>query len=229
MKRCCTCKIEKELSSFGRLKSSKDGYRHDCKSCRSEYIKRNRLKIKEYKKDYYTNNKDIIISKNKKYYEENKEKIDSYVKDYWTLDENKNRRKINYKKWKSVNIDHIKEYKKSYYKNVTMTCPSKRLKCSIRSSVKRLIKNKSKSTENIVGCSYEHLIKHIESKFESWMSWDNYGKYNGDFNYGWDIDHIIPISYAKNDEDLIRLNHYTNLQPLCSKINRDIKNNRIKY
>lgn len=67
----------------------------------------------------------------------------------------------------------------------------------------------------------------MESKFEDWMSWDNQGLYNGELNYGWDIDHIIPISTAKNEEDIIRLNHYTNLQPLCSKVNRDIKRDTI--
>lgn len=55
------------------------------------------------------------------------------------------------------------------------------------------------------------------------MTWENYGKYNGELEYGWDIDHIIPLSSAKNEDDLLRLNHYTNLQPLCSKVNRDIK------
>lgn len=55
------------------------------------------------------------------------------------------------------------------------------------------------------------------------MNWDNYGKYNGTINFGWDIDHIIPLCNAKTEEDVIRLNHYTNLQPLCSKVNRDIK------
>ena len=55
------------------------------------------------------------------------------------------------------------------------------------------------------------------------MSWDNYGKYNGKNSFGWDIDHIIPISSAVNESEVIKLNHFTNLQPLCSKINRDIK------
>ena len=55
------------------------------------------------------------------------------------------------------------------------------------------------------------------------MSWDNYGKYNGEFNYGWDIDHIKPISSAKTKEEIIKLNHYTNLRPLCSKENLDKK------
>lgn len=41
--------------------------------------------------------------------------------------------------------------------------------------------------------------------------------------------HIIPISSATNEEELIKLNHYTNLQPLCSKVNRDIKKDKIEY
>ena len=48
-------------------------------------------------------------------------------------------------------------------------------------------------------------------------------------NNGWDIDHIIPLTSAINEEDLIKLNHYTNLKPLCSKINRDIKRNNLEY
>ena len=61
------------------------------------------------------------------------------------------------------------------------------------------------------------------------MTWDNYGKYNGEFNCGWDIDHIIPTMVAKTEEDLIKLNHYTNMQPLCSKINRDIKKDSVTW
>jgi len=61
------------------------------------------------------------------------------------------------------------------------------------------------------------------------MNWDNYGLYNGELNFGWDIDHIVPISTAKTKEEIIKLNHYENLQPLCSKINRDIKRDKIEY
>jgi hypothetical protein len=59
------------------------------------------------------------------------------------------------------------------------------------------------------------------------MTWENRGLYNGELNYGWDIDHIIPLDTAETIQDIIRLNHYTNLQPLCSKVNRDIKKNII--
>ena len=65
----------------------------------------------------------------------------------------------------------------------------------------------------------------MESKFENWMSWNNRGLYNGELMHGWDIDHVIPISLAKTEEELLKLNHYSNLQPLCSKINRDVKRN----
>ena len=59
------------------------------------------------------------------------------------------------------------------------------------------------------------------------MNWENYGKYNGTEGFGWDLDHIIPISSAKTEEDVIRLNHYTNLRPLCSYINRVIKRDKV--
>jgi hypothetical protein len=52
------------------------------------------------------------------------------------------------------------------------------------------------------------------------MNWDNRGLYNGQRNYGWDIDHIIPLATAKTIEDVIKLNHYTNLRPRCSYLNR---------
>ena len=60
------------------------------------------------------------------------------------------------------------------------------------------------------------------------MTWENYGKYNGELNYGWDIDHIIPISNTITENDIYNLSNYMNLQPLCSRVNRDIKKNKIE-
>jgi len=97
----------------------------------------------------------------------------------------------------------------------------------IRISIKRCGYSKKSKTYTILGCTYEHLKTHIENRFESWMSWDNWGKYNGTFQYGWDIDHIIPISTAQSEDEIIRLNHYTNLQPLDGYVNRYIKKNKI--
>ena len=43
------------------------------------------------------------------------------------------------------------------------------------------------------------------------MSWENQGK--------WHIDHITPLSSAKTEEEVYRLCHYTNLQPLWAEDN----------
>jgi hypothetical protein len=76
---------------------------------------------------------------------------------------------------------------------------------------------KSKSYE-IIGCSYEYLYNHIEAQFVDGMTWDNRNL--------WHIDHIIPISHAKSEQDIIKLSHYTNLQPLWAADNIR-KSNRI--
>ena len=47
------------------------------------------------------------------------------------------------------------------------------------------------------------------------MTFENHGFGEGK----WNIDHIIPISLAQNKNDIIKLNHYTNLQPLWWKDN----------
>ena len=82
---------------------------------------------------------------------------------------------------------------------------------------------KNSHTTEILGCNFKHFKSYLESKFEDWMSWENYGLYNGELNFGWDIDHKIPMTSCKTEDDVFKLNNYLNLQPLCSKINRDIK------
>jgi len=104
---------------------------------------------------------------------------------------------------------------------------------NITKSIRRAFKKKgivnSKTVCQILGCSYQDFKIYIESKFESWMNWDNYGLYNGQLNHGWDLDHIVPKSIAKTEEDILKLNHYTNFTPLCSKTNRDIKKNKLDF
>ena len=70
-----------------------------------------------------------------------------------------------------------------------------------------------------LGCSWEEFQDHIQSQFYDRaetgekMTFENHGY------YGWHLDHIIPISSAKTEEDVIRLSHYTNFQPLWSEDN----------
>lgn len=225
MKICGKCKVEKGLNFFGKSSNSKDGHRWDCKECRSKYALENKEKLSKYKHEYYLKNKEKCDKINKKWYLDNIEKKKEYDKEY--SDINKENRKKSNKKWREENGDKRREYKRNYYKLVTTKDNLKRLKHTIRSSIRSsfILEKKSVKTIQILGCSFEEFKSYIESKFESWMTWENRGLYNGELKYGWDIDHIIPISSAKTKEEVIELNHYTNLQPLCSCINRDIKRN----
>ena len=44
------------------------------------------------------------------------------------------------------------------------------------------------------------------------MCWNNYGD--------WQVDHITPLASAQTKEDLVKLCHYSNLQPLWAFDNR---------
>ena len=131
--------------------------------------------------------------------------------------------------YNATNKDHRNKYKREYNKKRFYSDDLFRLKCNIRSLFGKTFIwkgfTKQSKTNQLLGCTYEELKTYLESKFEPWMNWGNRGLYNGELNYGWDIDHIIPTSKATCSEDLIKLNHYSNLQPLCSKVNRDIKRN----
>lgn len=137
--------------------------------------------------------------------------------------------------YKHSNICKLCKYNKWVYRESKRKKedPIYRFKSGIRSRISIIFKrggfSKKSSTFNILGCSFNELTIYLESKFESWMTWENRGLYNGKLNYGWDLDHIIPLSLAKTEYEIIKLNHYTNLQPLCSKINRDVKKNNTNY
>jgi hypothetical protein len=82
-----------------------------------------------------------------------------------------------------------------------------RILCSIR----RMGYTKKSKTLEILGCTWEFFKSYIEQRFKEGMSWENHGK--------WHFDHIVPISSAKSEKDVIKLNHYTNLRPLWAKDN----------
>jgi hypothetical protein len=234
MKECSCCKIVKPLIEFKPRKLSKDGYHNQCLIC-----------IKEKDRIYYENNKESILEKCKKYRsvspkkdrssyiknyrEKNKDKLKEYRKNRYL--NNKDKENEYNKNYRLNNKDYFREYDNSYKKNRMNKDIVFKLGRNIRglitSSINKKGFKKNTKTFNILGCSFEEFKTYLESKFEPWMNWDNKGLYNGELNYGWDIDHIIPSSSAKDEDDVIRLNHYTNLQPLCSKVNRDIKKDKI--
>lgn len=190
-----------------------------------QYRLENKDKINNRNKKYYDQNKNIIIEKNIEYVKNNFEKTKEYKKK-WAI-KNKEKIKETQKKWREENKHLIKQKHEIKMKNDPIYAITCNLRKAILKSFRELAFSKNSNTVEILGCSFKEFKTYLESKFESWMSWNNRGLYNGTFNYGWDVDHIIPLNTAKTIEDVIKLNHYTNLQPLCSKVNRDIKRNKV--
>jgi hypothetical protein len=91
-----------------------------------------------------------------------------------------------------------------------------KLTCNVRCRVKNFLNSKNivknNKTFNIVGCSPEFLKEHLENQFTNGMSWDLMGQQIH-------IDHIIPLSSANTEEEIYKLCHYTNLQPLWAEDN----------
>ena len=197
---CSKCKEEKIVSSFYKDKRVKDRFRSKCKKCclidSYDYENRNPNVVKNKTLKYRKNNQDKIKLTNKKWREKNSD----YIKEKMKI-------------WRNNNKNHIKEYKKNKYNNDYLYKLTKNVRCRVNTY---LIKNnitKKNKTFDIVGCTPQFLKEHLESQFKDGMSWDNYGV------YGWHIDHIIPLSSAKNEEELYKLCHHTNLQPLWAKDN----------
>jgi hypothetical protein len=87
--------------------------------------------------------------------------------------------------------------------------PVIKLAHNVRSRLRKSIKHKNAKSCALLGCSWNELKLHLESKFTKEMSWNNYGKY-------WEIDHIIRLANfdLTDPEQLKKACHYTNLQPL---------------
>ena len=150
-----------------------------------------------------------ILEKRKDNYSNNKEKKLEYQKEY-----------------ASLNKEKISAYKMEYQRNRRLTDPVYKLKYVvgrlIRNSLKCKGLSKNKRSKDILGCTIEFFKVYIEERFIDDMSWENYGT-------NWDIDHKIPLATATTEEDVLKLNHYTNLQPLDSYINRNVKRDKIDF
>lgn len=150
----------------------------------------------------------------KKYNESNKDKKKEYNSNYY---------KNNKDKYKNYNKSKRKRKSYPYIKNRRSIDPLYKLTCNIRNLIKNSVANqgysKKSKTYEILCMTYDDFKIYIESKFLDGMSWNNYGE--------WHLDHIIPISMAKSEEEIILLNHYTNFQPLWAKDNLKKSNSLI--
>lgn len=107
---CKKCGRELPLSEFYKGKTYKDGHKNECKECFNQ-------QRKQYKKQYYLDNKETILEHQKQYRQEHKEEIAEYFKQY--RQEHKveiaERRKQYFKQYYLDNKDVIAEQQKQYH------------------------------------------------------------------------------------------------------------------
>lgn len=183
-------------------------YRATRKEKHDQWRKENKEHIKEYRKIYIEKNKDAIRENAKEYWGNNPDKMKA-----------KNAR--GWKKHKAKRT--LKNYQR---KKVRLkTDPFFKLRETMRNRLRTHLRSKGlkkhQSSLKYFGAEWEVIRKHIENQFEDWMTWDNHGMHT------WHIDHIIPVSKATTEEELMRLFHYTNLQPLKAENNWS-KNDKFK-
>ena len=227
MKKCSKCKELKPLTEFYKDKRTESGLYSGCKKCHNKYKKElgyykdYRIKKPEYYKDYRRKNKDHL----RRYYREYRRnwikqnpEIREYQREYqreWRK-QNQEKKQEQNKEYRKNNPKKYREYKKEYRKKVSKI-PSYRINTSISLGIWKSLKgNKSgRRWETLTGYTLEDLMKHLESQFEPWMSWDNYGK--------WHIDHIKPKSLFKyenaEDPEFKKCWALENLQPLEAREN----------
>lgn len=190
MKKCSKCNQIKSRDDFYKRESSKDGLRSHCKECIR--LNKNVSAKRDYDHCRYVENKEFIDTRAVNYYHKHKEEKARYDKSI--RQQTYEKRRIRY----STDLNY-------------------KITCNLRSRLHVALKRnkKHKNTMDLLGCSIDEFIKHIELKFDHNMCWNDVmtGKIH--------IDHIRPCSSFdltnKSQQEICF--HYSNLQPLWAKDN----------
>ncbi len=148
-------------------------------------------------KSYRSKNETKTSEYNRMYKAEHKQEVDEYNKKY------------NIEKRDMIQARQNKQHRERRCYDTQY-----KMACLMRSRFNKLVKNKSDSIKNILGCHYGDLAKWFEFQFKPGMSHENHGSH-------WHVDHIIPCARfnLESVEEQIKCCHWTNLRPLECKIN----------
>ena len=110
-------------------------------------------------------------------------------------------------------VKHAEWMKATNYNKRRREDPVEKERERSRSLIRGFVRNRSfpknpRTSCDVIqslGCSWSELESHFESLFYGGMTWENLSE--------WTIDHIIPLSIAECAEDVLELNHFTNLRP----------------
>ncbi len=226
----CTgeCGVVKELNKDNfRWRNDKKNYVAKCLLCEKDYsIKYNKKFSKENGKRFYNKNRDKLKISKKQWRKNNPEKTKEIQK------KSDLKRKDLKKEYRQNNKEHFRNYKREYEKNRLNNDIIYKLHSNIARSIRQNLKNnnliKNKSINELLPYTSNELKQYLESQFEPWMTWNNYGKYNSktwndndQSTWTWQIDHIIPKSTFEinNDDEFLKCWDLSNLRPYSAKQN----------
>lgn len=144
-------------------------------------------------------------------HEKNPEKAKAYGRLYRTRDRER------YLAMRRAKNQRHKQAARKYERERWRVDEVYRLRCRLRWFLRMGIRGHIKAAPalELLGCSIEDFRIYLESKFESGMSWENYGK------NGWHIDHIMPCAIfdLSKPEHQKRCFHFSNMQPMWAADN----------
>jgi hypothetical protein len=189
---CTKCNLKKEKREFSLDKTKSSGVSSRCKKCRLSDKKSYKTKLTE---------EDLVNLKRRCTSCE----VIKPFKEFYKDKTSKTGIKAKCKSCTSV----------SFQNSDDLTKLKRRLRTRLSNFItyNKIKITKKDSSLSYLGCSFEHFKSHIEKQFSSGMTWENHSK------EGWHIDHVIPLSSAKTEQDLYKLFNYKNTQPLWATDN----------
>lgn len=187
---CTVCNEYLEWSKFNKNRTSGTFHDNRCRDCTRLYRKSdgyraaNRLRANEKYLDENERQKQIERMR-----QQNKRMRSVYQNNPDLKEAHNEKLRITSKRWRVNNLERSREIGRIKMRK-TMSNPRNRFSNRISRSMWRSLKGAKNRQhwEKLVPYTLDELIKHIESLWETGMSWDNYK------HKGWHIDHILPIS-----------------------------------
>lgn len=231
-KECKSCGMVKYHSEFYIRRDRNNEVTSKCKVCASAYNAKKWAedpdKSKQISKQRYAATAEQQKAKKRAAYwsdpekhsllnKQNREKYRDAIlagKKAWyqaNRDQQVARSRAHYQANKQAYIEGNKRRKKTRVKSDPVFALSQRIRSLIYIRIYSGGYTKKSRSQEILGCSWDDFKRHIELQFLPGMSWDKLGEIH--------LDHIIPMATAKTEEDVIRLNHFTNLRPIWAKDN----------
>jgi len=238
MKVCITCNETKELAEFHKNKANKDGLKGQCKECAKEYgakryakpevkqaiAERNaRPERKKAKAEYNAKRnarpeiKEATAKRNAKWraIPAVKEALSEYNSEYYI----NNQEVILKQKAEYYARPEIKQRQIDKYNNDPMYKTQHKIS-AVLLHAKRDVGNIRNKQSNVAGLEYTK--GQLDDRLSSYMGHlcercrsISIGNNNSE------IDHIIPKSLAEDLEEVIELNHWTNIRIICRECNQD--------